>query len=310
MTVLAAFCVTAFADNVNAVETKVGDVKLYADKQSVQLGEMVTVTIYLENITAKAGILSFDWPLTYDKSKLSYIKREDIYPQSWGPYGDFLGSEVPSEEPWILRAVNEAGDMIENEAYRVKSDKEIGYKLTFKAVGEGEAFVAVEDHARLPIMLVSFDGRDVYNYGGKGMKLSIQIGAEDNSTEESVDSTEPDVSRPDESSEEISENLSSEDSSMPESSDAESSETSTEESADISTEASQSSAESSEAEDSTQAVTSEEEASGEQSSDQGNKDEDNDNSSFPVIPVVIGVAAVAVAGIGTFFYIKKTKESR
>lgn len=321
MIIFAAFSVTASAESYSDLDTKVGDVKLYADKESVELGEMVTVTIYLENVTASDGVITFDWPLTYDKSKLSFIKIESIYPESWGPYGEFLSAASPDQEyPWILRSVNDAGDMLENKAYRVKADKQIGFKLVFKAVGEGDAFVAVEDQPTHAVMLVVYDDKDVYNYGANGMKLTIKIGQEDDSSavlppDDSGDPSQGEASEPvGDPSEDVSVDDTSADTSVDVSGDNSSEIFSSEDvSVDESSVQDESSEESAEAssDDSKENGSSEDgSASAEQSETSGdNGDKGKSGSSFPLVPVIIAVAALAVAGVGAFFYVKKSKEN-
>jgi len=314
ITILAAFSVTAAAESYSKLEIKVGDVKLYADKESVQVGEMVTVTVYLENVTNSEGILTFDWPLTYDKSKLSFIRMEEIFPASWGPYGEFLGAATPDiEDPWMLRLVNEAGDLLDNKAYRITADKQMGFKLVFKAVAEGDAFVSVDDHPAHALMMVVYDGKDVYNYGGNGMKLTIKIGAEDDSSAvvppvESDDSSEDDVREPvDESSADLSVDDSSEDVSADVSSEEPTSEDVSEEESSVQNESSADLSSEAPSADVSGEESSQDAASEEQSEAAVDNNKKEDSSDFPWLPIVIGVVAFAIAGVGAFFYIRKSK---
>lgn len=301
------FAISASAETINRVDTKVTDVKIYVETEKVEKGDIVIVTIYAENITAKNGILSVDFPLTYDKSKLSFVKLDCYYPASWGLYGAFFGHATPDEEPWYLRSLPDAGDLAENPAYMVKDSKQIGYKLTFKAVADGDAFVAVEDVGNHKIMVASIEGDDVVNYGANGMKVSIKIGGhEDNSSSEpdvsddpsEAPSEEPSEDSGDLSSEEPSaEDPSSEDvSSAEDSSESVSEETSVEnETSDVATSEEDSSATSSE----------------EAAASTDDKADDDEGGVPPVLIVVIAVVAVAaLLGLGGYFFMKnKTVEA-
>lgn len=170
------FTTIASADTVSELSKQVADVKLYAD-ENVKVGTEFTVTIYVENITATSGLLSNDLPLYYDRDRLTVVSVECIFPESWAPFGDFLGSENTSEYPYYLRSLPDTMDILTNPAYRVTESREIGYKVKFKANKVGEAFVGVENDeaGKYPIMLVSAEGSNIYNYGGKGETIQINV---------------------------------------------------------------------------------------------------------------------------------------
>lgn len=315
---VSAFSVNVFADATatNKLETKVADAKLYTENDKVEKGDIVTVTIYVENITAKNGILACDFPLSYDKSKLSFVKLDCIFPTAWGFYGEFFGHPTPDEDPWYLRSIPDAGDLIENyTTYSVKKSKELGYKLTFKAIDDGDAFVAVEDVGDKKIMLVAYEDDKVINYGGNGMKLTIKIGGkEDASTEptfpedsSAVESNDPEEPSGADSSDVVSDEPESSEESYPEESsedvsiDADSSDDapSEESSADASAEASDSSNEAS--------LSSEDGTSDEGSAEEDNKEDKGGLPGF-VIPVIIVVVVAALLGVGGFLFMKKKND--
>ncbi len=318
--VLGAFTITAFADPED-VKTKVGDVKLYTEKTQLEKGDFFTVEIYVENITAKEGILGADLPLTYDKSKLSYIKKECVFPASWGMYGEFIGHDTPDEDPWYLRTVSTASDYVTNPAYRIKADKEIGYKITFKAVAEGEAFVAVENAGNNNIMLPSLEER-VMNYGGNGMTLKLTIGTEDTSSDAPVESDDS-SSVPDDNSSEITTDVSFDVSDEPFEDLNSSEDISVEESADV-TSSEDVSAEESSASDASvpeasvgeeQSDTASEESKAPNASEDGSNDEgDGDESQsggIGIVGIVLLAAGafviIALAGVGAFLVFKGKK---
>ena len=311
-----AFSVNAFADaTTNRVDTKVADAKIYVENDKVEKGDIVVVTIYVENVTAKEGLLACDLPFSYDKSKLSFVKLECIFPSSWDLYGEFIGHETPDEDPWYLRSVCEAGDMIENYTkYSVKKSKELGYKLTFKAVAEGDAFVAVEDVGNSKIMFVSYEDGLVINYGGNGMKVTVKVGGEEDSSSaapvEPDDSSVAESEEPDDSSaEDSSEAVSDE----PVSGDVESSELAS--SVDVSLDTESTEVESIEvsedANSSADVVVSSEasEDSSEENSADGKTDDDKGGLPGFVVPVIIVVAVAALLGVGGFLFMKKKTDN-
>ncbi len=303
--IIGAFSVAAFAAPED-VDIKVGDVKLYTDKTELEKGDFFTVEIYIENITAKNGILGVDLPLTYDKSKLAYIKMECVYPSSWGPYGEFLGHDTPDEDPWYLRSVSSASDYVTNPAYRIKADKEIGYKLTFRTIAEGEAFVAVENAGNHNIMLPSLEDR-VMNYGANGMTLKLTIGGEDvssadpdnSSVEPSEDPSEDKGESSDVSSEDVTEDVTKEESSTADSSVPE---TSIEESGAVSEESEEASV-SGDANTSDDTVDSSD-------ADDGIEAKSGGINIAGIFLAIAGVfVAIALAGLGIFFAIRSRKNN-
>lgn len=296
------FALSASADTINKVGTKVADAKIYVENEKVEKGDVFSVTIYVENITAKNGILSIDFPLTYDRSKLSFIKLDCYYPSAWGLYGEFFGHATPDEDPWYLRSLPDAGDMVDNPAYRVKASKQLGYKITFKAIAEGDAFVAVEDTGNHNVMACSIEGEDVVNYGVRGMKVNIKIGGDEgDSSSDTVVSEEP-SEEPSEDPSEDSEDVSVEDSSVEDSSFEETS--SVEDSSENVSEETSADIESS------GAASSEEEnsapSSEESDASTDDKADDDDGGISTVLIVVIAVVAIAaLLGLGGYFFMKK-----
>jgi len=183
-----AFCINAFA--VNKLDVKSADVKLYTDKDAVDVGDTLTVTIYLENITLSSGFLAVDFPLTFDRSKLVYQGRECIFPVEWGPYGEDVGHETAAADPMILRSNLDIMALDDYTALAVTKSKVLGFKVTFKAVAPGEAFIAVENGEALKdsIMLVAMEGKEVNNYGANGMTVKVNVTG--NAADVSDDSSE------------------------------------------------------------------------------------------------------------------------
>lgn len=207
----AGFSIGAFA--ANNLDKKIADIKLYADEQ-VKQGDEFVVSIYIENITLSDGVVANDLPLYFDADKVTVLAVECVFPKAWSGFGDFFGVNPPvTEQPYYLRSLPDASDLMTNTAYRITESKAIGYKVKFSADKIGKAEIGIKGDAKNPIMLVAINGEEISNYGANGMTVSVDIVKEivdvsssDNTSEEEPVSKEP-ISEP---SEEVSDNASEE----------------------------------------------------------------------------------------------------
>lgn len=204
----------------NNLDKKIADIKIYADDRVI-LGDEFTVSIYIENITLSAGVVANDLPLYFDADKLTVLAVDCVFPQEWDGYGDFFGINPPvTEQPYYLRSLPDASDLMTNTSYRITESKAIGYKLKFSADKLGKAEISVKNDEKNPIMLVSINGEDISNYGANGMTVSVEIVKEiadvsssDNTSVDDPSSQEPasdvsdDVSN--DASDDVSEEVSS-----------------------------------------------------------------------------------------------------
>lgn len=177
---IAALLCTGFSIGVFAatnLDQKIADIKIYADEQ-VKLGDEFIVSIYIENITLSGGVVGNDLPLYFDADKLTVLAVECVFPQEWNGYGDFFGINPPvTEQPYYLRSLPDASDLMTNASYRITKSKAIGYKVKFSAdkIGRAEISVIGDANSKNPIMLVSINGEDISNYGANGMTVSVEI---------------------------------------------------------------------------------------------------------------------------------------
>lgn len=188
-------CLSIGAFAANYLDKTVADIKIYADKQ-VKLGDEFIVSIYIENITLSGGVVANDLPLYFDADKLTVLAVECVFPEAWNGFGDFFGINPPvTEQPYYLRSLPDASDLMTNTSYRITESKAIGYKVKFKADKIGKAEISVKNDSSMknPIMLVAINGEDISNYGAKGMTVSVEVVKEiiEDSSVDDVSDEEP-----------------------------------------------------------------------------------------------------------------------
>lgn len=307
---IAALLCTGFSIGVfaaNNLDQKIADIKIYADEQ-VKLGDEFIVSIYIENITLSGGVVANDLPLYFDSDKLTVLAVECVFPQEWNGYGDFFGINPPiTEQPYYLRSLPDASDLMTNTSYRITKSKAIGYKVKFSAnkIGKADISVVGDANSKNPIMLVSINGEDISNYGANGMTVSVEIVKEigditssDVTSEDNPSSEEPisDVSAvvSDDVSDDVSGNV-SEDVSSVESSGIVSDDVS-----------SQDKLETSDAETDKSSA-----ATDDKTVESDSSDDDNDTGFDKTIMIIIicAVLALSAAGVVVAIYFNKRKKN-
>ncbi len=178
MILVLCFLLAVPAVSVSAVDVEKGaDAKVYADVTGVKVGETFTVTVYLENLTIPDGAIGCDIPVQYNGDVLELVDRECIFPDCWDRFGVSMYTEVikPEENPYWLRCVCNSKDLLINTKRNVKEDKELGFKLTFKAKKTGAATIqTVSKVGNLNAYVVNAD-KSVTNYGLGADKLNIAV---------------------------------------------------------------------------------------------------------------------------------------
>lgn len=290
------FCIGVSA--ANNLDKKIADIKLYVDKQ-VEVGKEFVLSVYIENITLSAGVVANDLPLYFDADKLSVLSVECVFPNEWAGYGDFFGVNPPvTEQPYYLRSLPDASDLMTNLAYRITESKAIGYKVKFSAnkLGKAEISIVGDANSKNPIMLVSISGEDISNYGANGMTVSVEI----------VDEIREDVSSAD-----VSDDVSSEDTTSDDTPSEDSDEPITGDPSDISEETS-------EGDESSQDVSADVDSSAEDSvaseddvitPDSSDDSGDSDNTTLIIIVICAALLAIAAA-VGVAVYVNKKKENK
>ena len=156
----------------------VAEVALTADKKTVQPGDYVTVTALINNITSPNGIVACDLPLVYDTSRLTLLDCQGVYPDFWNGTGVFLDNKDADNQPYWLRLLCDADDLAANSAYNVKESGVFGVKLTFKAIAEGDATIAIDNVPENGDFILMVNGANFDNYGALGSSVTVNVGGE------------------------------------------------------------------------------------------------------------------------------------
>ncbi len=156
---------------------KGADTKLYVDSKNVEPGETFEVTIYLENITLPDGAIGCDIPLQYDASHLELVKVECIFPEQWDSFGLSLckNPAVNGENPFWLRCVCNAKDLLVNKNRNIKEDKAIGFIATFKAKKPGSTIIQTLEKVGYQTAYVVNADKKVTNYGLNTDSVTITV---------------------------------------------------------------------------------------------------------------------------------------
>lgn len=313
------------------------DVVIDCDVVAVTPGSLVTVDVYLTNITRPNGILTCDIPFYYDAEYLEFITVEGLFPSYWNGYGEYVGNSEHSETPIngfiYLRAMPEAPDLelSPNSRYNVKGDRDLGFRVSFIANKEGETTFEVKTVGNTNILVV--DSQNLSNYRANPTSFTLTISSDKNKVEElNKGDTSSEVS--DDTSSEVSDDTSDISSEDPgESSEIsnyesyeseESSDVSADESSDISTDASAESSEESEDESLSVTVSDDEsaeyskpdieddsDASGDDSSvssSDNDRDSDDGDNTLLIILIVVGGLALVGAAVAVVFMLKSKKK--
>jgi len=158
--------------------TPAAEVAVSTDKNAVRPGEYFTVTVLVNNITAPNGIVACDLPLVYDNNVLRLTSCQGIYPTAWGNSGILLGEPTLSSQPYWLRLACDASDLATNSKYNVKASGVLGFTLTFKALAEGAATIAVDNVPENGDFMLVVNGADFENYGATGASVSVNVSGE------------------------------------------------------------------------------------------------------------------------------------
>lgn len=158
------------------------DVVVECDVAAVLTNNIVTVEVYLTDITRPYGILSCDLPLYYDTEYLEFVTVEGVFPKSWGGYGEYVGNSEFSETPvngfLYLRAIPEAPDLEIGPTckYNITADRALGFKVTFTALKEGVTKLEVKSDGANNILIV--DSQTVTNYVANPASFSLTISSD------------------------------------------------------------------------------------------------------------------------------------
>ncbi len=191
---LAALVCSLLSTTASALEIG-ADVAVYAEKETLLVGEQLKVAVYIENIKTDDGIVACDIPLSYDKSVLKIVAVEHVNPPAWSDMSLCLCDMSLSESPYTLRVACDHKDALVDKKLHITEDRQIGFFVTFDTLAQGDTTVAVHgDSSSTPLFIVSGKGS---NLAANGSKVDIKI-------------TEKQAEISVESSEEVSENTSGE----------------------------------------------------------------------------------------------------
>lgn len=150
-------------------------VSLSASKTSLSIGERFTVTVLLNDITTKNGIVGCDLPLKYDTTKLKLTGVSGIFPTKWKGSGIIACGTDYTASPYWLRALCNADDLAANAGYNVTESGVFGFTLTFITLASGEAQISIDNDIDNDIYLLVVNGAVFDNYGAEGAALTVNI---------------------------------------------------------------------------------------------------------------------------------------
>lgn len=150
-------------------------VSLSASKTSLSIGERFTVTVLLNDITTKNGIVGCDLPLKYDTTKLKLTGVSGIFPTKWKGSGIIACGTDYTASPYWLRALCNADDLAANAGYNVTESGVFGFTLTFITLASGEAQISIDNDIDNDVYLLVVNGAVFDNYGAEGAVLSVNI---------------------------------------------------------------------------------------------------------------------------------------
>lgn len=150
-------------------------VSLSASKTSLSIGEQFTVTVLLNDITTKNGIVGCDLPLKYDTTKLKLTGVSGIFPTKWKGSGIIACGTDYTASPYWLRALCNADDLAANAGYNVTESGVFGFTLTFITLASGEAQISIDNDIDNDVYLLVVNGAVFDNYGAEGAVLSVNI---------------------------------------------------------------------------------------------------------------------------------------
>lgn len=153
-------------------------VSLSASKTSLAIGEQFTVTVLLNDITTKNGIVGCDLPLKYDTAKLKLTGVSGIFPTKWNGTGIIACGTNYTASPYWLRALCNADDLAANASYNVTESGVFGFSLTFITLASGDAQISVDNDIDNDVYLLVANGAVFDNYGAEGATLSVNITTE------------------------------------------------------------------------------------------------------------------------------------
>lgn len=150
-------------------------VSLSASKTSLAIGEQFTVTVLLNDITTKNGIVGCDLPLKYDTSKLKLTGVSGIFPAKWNGTGIIACGKDYTASPYWLRALCNADDLAANAAYNVTESGVFGFTLTFATLASGNAEISIDNDIDNDVYLLVANGAVFDNYGAEGATLTVNV---------------------------------------------------------------------------------------------------------------------------------------
>ncbi len=179
-------CVTAAGTVASAAmsDAPIADIVFHCEDDTVAVGDLITVEVYIENYTHDEGFLACDIPVKYDKSMLELSFQEVLAPKSWGNYYRFLFNPGVDSETgevydycWlrVLPDIPSGADM-DYEDFVITESKALGFRLVFTAKAEGETVITVKKDAQklidaMIVVITNFD-----NYPAKNNSLTVKIG--------------------------------------------------------------------------------------------------------------------------------------
>lgn len=169
--------ISAFASMEDA---PVADLVFVCENTQVKAGDLIEVTLYINNISLEGGMIACDLPLFYDKDVLELSFQDVIVPQSWGSYYKFLFNAGTGTDFCWLRVVPDVpiGEELDFNAFSVTEDNTLGFTLAFTAKKAGETSLEIKHKAEdnVYMMIVS---PELENFPPNSSKLDISIGASD-----------------------------------------------------------------------------------------------------------------------------------
>ena len=273
-----------------------------SDKPYAEVGELIEVKLFINNISVKDGIIACDLPLFYDKEVLELSYQEAIVPKSWGSSYKFLYDPGTDKDFCWLRVVPDVpiGQPLDFYEFCVTEDNTLGFLLVFTVKKAGATKLQIKHKAEdnVFMMIVS---PELENYPPSSSLFEINsdaAGSEDSSIE---DSSESEGSSAEESSAEES---SEEASSAEESSTIESK---PEEESSIVAESSES-GDGEASEDASDEVSAGKENTKDNNEGDGDKDGDESNT-LTIVLIAIGVLVV-IGGVAGYVIVSKKKQKK
>ncbi len=173
----------------------------------VEIGDTVSINVYVNDISTPNGIVACDLPLNYDASLLRLVSAQPIVPAAWGDsYVDLSPADITGV-PYMLSLACNADDLLTNTDYYITENNAVGFALTFTALDNGRAVVSIKSDDDAGKYALAVDAMGFVNYGVFDASHKVTIGVVEEESSEEVSSeevTSEEVSSEEVSSEEVS----------------------------------------------------------------------------------------------------------